>query len=193
VNKRPILVAALVCAVAASSLAADKFPEPTGFGTAKFGMSVDEVRTLYPTLHPSKVTLQAAEKGKQLIVLYELENQSIGPLHACQVDLRFFKNELFEVQFHCPERDKAVQYVHKTYGTATKTTPNAVFWTGQQATVSLAPQSGAFGFTDMKRAQTIQAALLAAFSKRRVGQTPTAAVPETTTTPAEAPAAPPTQ
>ena len=168
-----------IAAAAASAAATEtmKAPEPTGFGKAKFGMSVAEVRKLYPQLHPSKATEEAVKKGDQVLLIFELENQSVGSLKPCGAQLRFFKGELYEVQFRCPDRAKVAPYLQKTYGLPTKTTENAAFWMGKHSAVSLAPRSGAFGFSDLKRAQAMQSMLWASLQQPQAtaGATPPAA------------------
>jgi hypothetical protein len=188
--KRECLFATIMILAAPGIMAAaDKFPEPTGIGKAKFGMSVGEVRKLYPKLQPTKGTEEALKKGEQLVVIYEMDNQSVGPLKPCHTELRFFKDELYEVQIHCPDRDKVVAYLQKTYGPSTKASEKSIFWKGEHSAVTLAPRSGAFAFDDLKRSQAMQAALLAALSSMQ-RQTSGQSVPAAAPTPAETPAAP---
>lgn len=174
------------------SAAADKFVEPTGFGKAKFGMSVAEVHKLYPKMQPTKGTEEAMKKGGQLVLIYDLEDQSVGPLKPCAANLRFFNDELYEVQFHCPDRVKVGQYLQKTYGEPTRTTEKAVFWMGKHNAVSLAPKTGAFGFSNLVRTQALQSILLNYLGKTAAqgGEAPAAGASGTSPTPAEAPAAP---
>jgi hypothetical protein len=195
VKSQSVFAVLLTLVVLAASAAADKFPEPTGFGKVKFGMSVAEARKLYPKLQPTKGTEEAVAKGEQpqLVLIYEMDNQSVGPLTRCQVQLRFFTGELYEVGVRCPDRAKVGQYLQKTYGEPTKSTQNAVFWMGQRSSVSLAPRNGAFGFSDNKRLQAMQSMLFAQLQKMGAGETPAAAAPGATPAPPEAPAGAPQQ
>lgn len=190
--RREYLFAAILILAAPRVMdAAEKFPEPSGFGKAKFGMSVAQVRKLYPKLQPAKGTEQAASKGQQFVLAYGLENQSVGPLTGCRAQLRFFKDELYEVQFRCPDHDKVIDYFKKTYEEGPTVVGNSVYWMGQQGAVSLTPKSGVFAFSDVKRTQAMQSALLVGLGKRLPPQTPTATAPATTPTAAETPAATP--
>jgi hypothetical protein len=194
VNKQSLFAVILLCAVAvwaASAAAGETFVEPTGFGKAKFGMPVAQVHKLYPKLHPAKATEAAAGKGDQLLTIYLLEKQSVGPLKPCTAEFRFLKDELYEIQFRCPDRVKVGEYLQKTFGTPTKVAENAAFWMGKNAAVSLAPRSGAFAYGDRERTQALQAMMWASMHQPQAaaGATPPAAE-ATPAAPEAAPAAP---
>ena len=197
-QRQSVCVAIVVYAVAAwaASAAADmKTAEPTGFGKAKFGMSRAQVGKLVPKVHPNTATAAAEGKGAPLLMaIYEVEDQSVGPLKKCRAEFRFFKDELYEVQFRCPDRVKVGQYLQKTYGLPDKMTENAVFWMGKHSAVSLSPKSGAFAFGDRERSQAMQSVLFASMQKsgQALGAAPEAAAPGATpAAPETAPAAPP--
>jgi hypothetical protein len=194
VKQRSILAAWLVCAFAATAAAADKFPEPTGFGKAKFGIAAGEAVKLYPKLRPTKGTEEALAKGQHMVLIYEMENEKVGSLKACRVQFRFFNGEFYEAQFFCPDRAKIAEYLKKTYGEPTKASDKAVYWIGKEGAVSLSPRSGAFGFSDLKRSQVMQASMFAQLQKMGVGATPGAgSAPAETPAPAQAPAPTPAQ
>lgn len=196
VNKQSLFAVILLCAVgvwAASAAAAEimKAPEPTGFGKATFGMSPAQVGKLFPKMQPTEATEATAGKGDQLMAIYQVEGQRVGPLRPCRVEFRFFKDELYEIQFRCPDRVKVAQYLQKTYGVPTKATENAAFWMGKHSAVSLAPRSGAFAYGDAKRTQAMQAMLWSYMHQPQAaaGATPPAAE-ATPAAPEAAPAAP---
>ncbi len=195
-NRQSVCVAILVCVMttwAASAGAAMKAAEPTGFGKAKFGMSASEVTKLIPKLQPNKATAAAAgSKDALLMTIYDVEDQKVGPLTKCKAEFRFYKDELYEVQFRCPDRVKVGNYLQKTYGLPDKMTENAVFWMGKHSSVALSPHSGAFSFGDLQRSQALQSLLFAYMQKQAQGAGATPGAPEAApaATPA-APAAPP--
>src|SRR5262249_19767267 len=104
-------------------------------------MSAGEVKKLIPKLEPTAATANAAGSMDALLMtVYHVENQSVGPLKPCKVEYRFFKDELYEVQFRCPDPEKIKKYLLKTYGDPNKSTDDAVFWMGRQGTVALSPR-----------------------------------------------------
>ena len=190
-KRQSVFAAIMVFAMAASAAAEVKFKEPTGFGKAKFGMSVADVRKVYPQMQATKGTEQVAGKGGEaFLLIFELDNQSVGPLKPCKAELRFFQNELYAVNFRCPDKVQVQQYLQKTYGLPTKTTERSAFWIGEHGAVSLSPSSGAFGFSDVKRGKAMQTVLFQYVQKGQAdaAATATAAAPPPGNTPT--PAAP---
>jgi len=186
-----ILVYAVMMA-AVSSAAEVKFVEPAGFGKAKFGMSAAQVTKLYPKLRQEKAIESPTGEAPPMAVYY-LDDQRVGTLKQCKVELRFFKDELYEFQFRCPERAKVGDYLKKTYGLPTKSTETAVFWMGKQSAVGFSPPSGAFAYSDLARSQAMQALFYKAMIKAaQEGEQPAAAgaTPGAAAPPAQAP--PPT-
>jgi hypothetical protein len=161
VQRESVFAAILLFALAAAAVTAAevKFREPTGYGKAKFGMSAAQVKKLYPKLEPAKATAEAAGNAQQLLAVYFLEDQRVGPLKQCKVEFRFYKDELYEIQFRCPDRAGVGDYLQKTYGMPNQPSGNAVFWMGEHSAVSLAPRSGAFAYADRARSQAFQAIL----------------------------------
>jgi len=192
VTRSFVCAALLIFATPALVAAATEFHEPTGFGKAKFGMSVADVKKVNPKLEPTEAMRKLEGKGPQMLAIYELKDQSVGTLKPCQAEFRFFNDELYEVQFHCPDRVKIGEYLQKTYGEPTKTTEQAAFWMGKHSAVSLAPRTGAFGFSDLVRSQAMQSVLFTYINKKKQEQAaagagqPSGASP----TPPQAPAAP---
>jgi len=147
-------------ALSAIAAAAEvQFHEPDGFGEAKFGMPVAEVGHVYQTLRPAKIMEGATGKGPRMLMIYDLDDQPVGPLAHCHLELRFFNDELYEIEFRCPERAKVGQYMQKTYGLPTKVTATTALWTGKHSSVAFDGSSGAFVYRDLARGQAMQAAL----------------------------------
>ena len=169
-----------LCAIAAILLLpahAKGFPEPEGYGKVKFGMSLAEVKAAYPEARqmggePHNDEGQHAPRWDFL----ELEGAKIEELGKCGLDFRFFQNELYEVQFRCPDRDKNLDYLQHKFGTPNRTSDKAWMWIGEKAAVTCNHHSGVFLFGDLKRSQLMQASLLKLMAKERA-KTPVAAPP----------------
>jgi hypothetical protein len=168
----------VVSLLAAASALAASFPEPDGFGKAKFGMTEAQVKSLYP--HLQFVTLPTPLPGQTVpfaVPAYRLDNQSLGPLQGCRVEFRFFRpagheqGELYEVQFLCPDKEQATDYLQRQFGLATSTTPSSLTWEGAHAAITLVPKGGVFSFDDRARSQAMQQTLFAYMLKMQL-QTP---------------------
>ena len=163
---RQLLVSAAIvlCAIAVSAAKAELSAEPGGFGEAKFGMSVDEVRKIYPTLHLTEATKRAIAGD---LLQFEMENVTVGPLQPCSALLSFYNQEFYSARFRCPDRGKVVQYLEKTYGPPSKITAKGTSWAGEHGTVWLAPTGGTFGVDDVRRSLAVKAALLSGITGYR--------------------------
>jgi hypothetical protein len=135
------------------------FDEPDGFGKAKFGMNPVQVKTLFPG--GKDVVPTGPDKPPAISFRsYVLENQSVGPLKNCRVELRFFHDEFYEVQCACPDKEKVAEYLKKTYGTASTNSPTNLLWTGNKTGVSYLVGNGVFAIDDLARSKTVTMSLL---------------------------------
>ena len=162
-------------------VSAASFPEPEGLGAAKFGMTEGQVKARYPKMRLMPPPTPGQQRPAFALASYRLENQSVGSLRKCIVEFRFFRGAdeahatLYEVQFHCPDREQAIDYLQRQFGLATQTTDTSLMWIGKKAGVTLVPRSGVFSFDDLARSQTMQRTLLGYLIKmqRQVASTPT--------------------
>jgi hypothetical protein len=160
--------------IVASQAAADTFHEPDGFGKAKFGMSEAQVKALYPQMEviaEPTVTPNTPPQPFRL-AMYGLNNQTVGTLRHCSVELRFFQLGMYEVQFLCPDKHAARVYLQKTFGAPTRAEENSLLWQGQKTAITYAPGSGAFMFGDIAATTKLNYALLALVLQQKGGVTP---------------------
>jgi hypothetical protein len=158
------------------------FNEPDGWGKAKLGMSEDAFTKAYP--RAPLVTPPPPPQTEPLLApfsTYQLEHQQVGPLKGCGIQFRFYLHELYDLQFHCADKEAAMRYLQTELGTPTKTMGNALMWTGKERGASQVPKTGAFSFHDLQRGHAAQAAML-----RLMGQ---AQKPPQPPTPADMPKA----
>src|SRR5213594_1018 len=102
------LALAGVCLLGVWGASAAGLPrEPEGFGRAKFLMTIDRVKELYPDLQPLGTPTDASAGFP--VVDYVLHNQSLGDLKCTTVQFRFFKKQLTHLQFYCGDKEKAGQ------------------------------------------------------------------------------------
>jgi hypothetical protein len=89
----------LSCAAYAAPPTATPAPHaPEGFGTAKFGMTLEQVRQLYPTLAKAPVVTSAAYFRLPSLTRYWITKVDVPGLRSqCDVEFRFWKNRLWSV------------------------------------------------------------------------------------------------
>ncbi|HXQ21005.1 MAG TPA: hypothetical protein VN812_04980 [Candidatus Acidoferrales bacterium] len=121
--------------------------EPRGFGKALFGMSVDEVKAVFPKMQPfGKSTPESAA----LLVVYTLDNQTVLGLKRCKVVMRFDPNRLYEIEFNCGSGVNVPAALQKHFGGPTQTDARDAFWQSERTQVSLNTKSRQFAFFDQK-------------------------------------------
>jgi hypothetical protein len=166
------------------------FPEPDGYDKAKFGMTAAQVTKLYPKAKPEATSTPAPGQAMPpfTLVTYTLDDQSLGPLKPCTVGFRFFKDELYEIQFRCPRTDKQkiTDYLQKRFGLATRVSDDAMSWTGKHTEISHVPAGGVFMFADLGRSRMMTFTLMNYLNKMQGG-----AVPNTSGAPPAGQAPPP--
>lgn len=95
---------------------------PAGYGKAKFGMTLEQVRQLYPALAPAPPFTAAAYFRSRNLTRYLLAGVEIrGLKRPCNVELRFWKNQLWSViTFYGANPFSAVvQKLQREYGPPT--------------------------------------------------------------------------
>jgi hypothetical protein len=132
--------------------------EPTGFGTAKFGMSLAQVWKMYPQarLLRENETLGAAAVGGPYIDRLVLRNQPVpGFAKPTTVELRFWKDQLWGVIVffgdNDPEQCKA--YLAKTFGPTTSRDPDNPVWLGGKVSSTGTYKEHWYGYTDIAMSQ----------------------------------------
>jgi hypothetical protein len=135
----------LVLLLAAPRLALAFPNEPHGFGKARFGMSVAEVRTIYPAM---TATGSPSPEAAALLAVYTLDGQSVYGLKPCVVTFQFNPERLHHIAFNCGKDIKVITALEKRFGDATQGMPNNAFWVGDSTTVSLNVKSRNFAFID---------------------------------------------
>jgi len=130
------------------------FPnEPSGFGKARLGMTLDEVKKALPQMTAKRLP---PEGGPALLAIYKVDNQSIYGLKPCAVDLFFDPQRLYQISFDCGRDEKVVVAVQKKFGDPSQITPNAAFWYGAHTNVTLNVKVRTFAFIDRALESDVQ-------------------------------------
>jgi len=133
------------------------FPnEPHGFGKARFGMTVAEVKKIYPAM---KEVGNPTPEVAALLAVYQLEGQSVLGLKPCTVTFQFNPERLHQVAFNCGTDMQVMTTLEKRFGDPTQGMPNNAFWIGDSTAVSLNTKSRHFAFMDKKLNDEFQARL----------------------------------
>ena len=156
-------------------------PLPRGFGKAKFGMSVAQVRRLYPALQPAQGG-GAAYFNSPHLTRYLIPRVNVtGLKQRVNVELRFWKDQLWTVIVYYGTNpfEEVVQSLSRQYGQAT-TRGNDPSWEDSHTTIITAPGQAWYSFSDnaiSKDPQEVLRNLLEALQGRRPAPQPGSALP----------------
>lgn len=137
--------------------------EPTGFGKARFGMSVEEVRALYPEMEATKQRLGAPVVEGPLISRHVLWKQNVPGLNQpADVELRFWKNQLWVVivYFGANDLDSVLRALTDQYGAPNKGDPRAPVWSGARSTIIVSAKAKWYSMHDNAISKDAQNALI---------------------------------
>jgi hypothetical protein len=152
-----VLLPALALLAPAAARAADKDAELHGFGKAKFGISEEQAKALYPKLEELPLPTPKAGEAPMPFSLsnYTLDNQSFGPLKNCKVKLQFFQHELMSVHYACAGGSKKIiGYLKKRFGEPEFTSQRrALTWVPSSYTVTAMEVAGTFNILDTQRSR----------------------------------------
>ena len=152
---------------------------PTGFGKAKFGMTLEQVRPLYPTLAPApQMTGAAYFRSPQLARYLVTKVRVPGLQEPCTLELRFWKNQLWSAIIHYGTNkfSDVEAILRKEYGPLTSKT-GAPTWTFDTATVVTSPGQLWYSFDDNGIGKDVQGALVEAVHQQQQKQKAPAPAP----------------
>ncbi len=131
----PLLAAALL---ATTALAFQN--EPDGFSGARFGMSIEQVKEVFPALKE----FGASPDG--VVAMYTAEGLSFDGLEACKVTLGFVANKLYEIRFDCGSDESVAAILRAKFGSPSVVEEKLTIWRGETAVVSMNRQVKTFAF-----------------------------------------------
>ena len=150
---------------------------PEGFGKAKFGMTLEQVRQLYPTLAPAPAATSAAYFRSPNLTRYWMTQVDVPGLQGqCSIELRFWKNQLWSVIVYYGTNafSDVVENLQRTYGPPTTKTHDSS-WVLGTATITTSPGQMWFSLDDSEIGKDVQNALLEAVEQqktRKASRTP---------------------
>jgi hypothetical protein len=160
-----LALALVVCFVAGG---ATVFEAPDGVGGAKFGMSAEQVRELFPAAELDQDTGEADSGSSELprFVDLRVDGQEVLGMVDCKLRFRFASDQLYMIGCGCPLDEKSVREVlEKEFGEPNYSWGQVVYWRGERYGVSL--RSGVIGFYDRQLDSAVQRALRAAMEKEK--------------------------
>jgi hypothetical protein len=186
-----VLLSALAV-LAPAATRADTGAELEGFGKAKFGMSEEQVKKLYPKLQEYPLPTPAPGEAPLPFSLsnYTLENQSFGPLKKCKVTLQFFQHQLTSVQYACAGgSEKIIGYLKKRFGPPQEVSARrALSWVLGKYSVGAMEVAGVFSILDTARSRQMSTTIMGLVMRKLRATTPTPmAAPSSETMAPEAP------
>jgi hypothetical protein len=118
---------------------------PTGFGEAKFGASVAEVKKIYPDMRELSASenLGAVPVGGPYITRYVVRQQKIEGLEKpADVEFRFWKGKFWLFVVYLGENDlqSALELLADRYGPVTNKDPRFPIWNWPTTTILVEPK-----------------------------------------------------
>lgn len=141
--------------------------EPAGFGKARFGVSPEEVKILYPQLEELKKGLGAVVVEGPLITRWVLWKQELPGLpQPTDVELRFWKNQLWVVivYFGANDLDTVVKALTERYGPP-RGKPASAVWQRARSTIIVAGKAKWYSVQDNAISREAQAVFIEDFKR----------------------------
>jgi len=156
-----ILSTLFVLACSSDGGAAEK-DEPADFGKARFGMTAEEVRELYPDMEILKRNLGASSVGGPFVQRFVLAKHEVpGVRTPTSVEFRFWKDHLWVVivYFRSGDLDTVTKALTERYGPFKGKPENAV-WSREKTTVMVAGKAKWYSLHDNAISEEAQAAVM---------------------------------
>jgi len=141
--------------------------EPTGFGKARFGMTVAQVSEIYPQMEKLTKSLGAAVVEGPLIERRVLWKEEISGLSKpVNVELRFWKDQLWVVIVYFGENDleTVVRLLTERHGPPSGKPANAI-WEGKKSTIMIAGKARWYSIQDNAISKEAQAVFMEDFKR----------------------------
>ena len=172
----------------AAARAAAPMPRvPQGFGKAKFGISLEQARTLYPALTKAGATAAAYFRSPNLTRYWMTKVKVPGLKEDCSVEFRFWKDKLWSVIVYYgtnPTPD-VMENLAREYGRPTVRTSEPS-WTLGTVTIITSPAQMWYSFDDGEIGKDVRREFMEAVQHQqdRTGKPDAAAAPAAAGTPA---------
>lgn len=169
-----LLVVALLSLEAGAQAPTPKRDGPDGFGRAKFGMSVEEVKKAYPKMEVLDRMLGAAVVSGPFVKRFLLPGMKHpGLAKPTDVELRFWKDRLWVaiVYFGDNPEAKVLEALRKQNG---EPEPGSNSWTGRKSTVVFVPRQRWYSVGDNAITQEVQQLFMEEFRRKFSQQAPAA-------------------
>ncbi|MBX3025631.1 hypothetical protein KF840_12060 [bacterium] len=177
-RKRTIAFAVLAALIAAPALGVTN--EPTGFGKAKLGSSVEAVKKLYPKMEavPAAANLGSQAFVSDYLTRYVVRGVEVPELkRKADVELRFWKNQLwvYVVYYGAENQQSVIETLTKRFGPPNGTNPQKPGWTGDKSTAFVETSQHWYGVSDNAVSKDAQAWFIANLSQLTGSAPPAAA------------------
>jgi hypothetical protein len=150
------------------------FPnEPDGFGAARFGMTLDEIKKHFPELKPIGPAPQSSSQSPLTLELYEIPSQPVLGIPNCSVRFYLANTVLYRVAFNCGGDPRVGAALKGRFGPASEELEGNVHWLSEERGVSVNPRDLQFSFTDIPRQRAVLLAVMAHPGAKPVEPLPT--------------------
>ncbi len=152
--------------------------EPLGFGKAKFGTPIAEMKKLFPQMKDLTESLGSPVVGGPYITRYVLRKEKVEGLEKpADVELRFWKDKfwLYIVYLGENSEDAAVALLTKAHGSPGPD-PKFPVWAGDKSTIVFERGQGRYAVNDTGLSKEAQAWFMEMLRSRAGAAAPPAAV-----------------
>jgi hypothetical protein len=180
-----VLLSALVL-VAGSATAVEKRPGPSGLGKATFGMTIDQVKKIYPGMEEAKGSMGAPVVGGPYIKRFALHHQKVDGLpKPVDIELRFWKDKfwLYIVYIDGIDTAQVDKALTAAYGPVSNTDTAIGVWDGVKSAIVFERKNGRYSVNDNAMSKEASAWFVSLFRKH-------SSQPQTQAAKTPAPAAP---
>jgi hypothetical protein len=145
---------------------------PDGLGQAKFGMTLAQVRQLYPALAPAPAMTGAAYVKSPHLTRYVVPKVDVPGLQGqCTLELRFWKDQLWSVivYYGTTPFSTVVENLRREYGPPTTTIGDPT-WKLRHAAIVTSRSQMWYSLEDSEMSMDVERAFLEAIHERQTGK-----------------------
>ena len=153
----PAIVLLVLSLAAIRVPGASAFPnEPDGFGEARFGTSLNQVRAHFPELEALLAPAASSAEFPITLETYQAKGQSVLGVSDCRVRFYFANDELYRVGFDCDEGEKLFAALKERFGVPDQEIDGNLHWLSDRRSVSVNPANRRVSYADRQRDILVQ-------------------------------------
>jgi hypothetical protein len=157
-----------------STVAEEPREPPPVWEQVRWGMTVEELQTLYPDIAPfvasgAKMSQEPEKVLGMEMSVYELRDRSFGPIDGCRLRIPFIDERLWQIQFKCKgaDPDEIRRVLTNRYGFPQPGSAGHLVWKLERTHIGFNPRSGQFSLSDRRQSQNLSLGAFGALMRAR--------------------------